>query len=66
MSETAELQIQENAWGQVALNTETPPTAAEVIAFLQRYPSDSRVYGYEGERGSEIILEKPTPPTATP
>lgn len=49
-----------NELGQAALSTpeENPPTAAEVIAFLQRFPLDSGVYAYDGEHGPELVVNE--------
>lgn len=41
------------------LNTNEPPTVAEVIAFLRGHPVDWIVRGYEGEGGAWIIVESP-------
>lgn len=42
------------------LNTNTPPTVAEVVAFLVRFPGEAKVWAYEGEGGSWILVGERT------
>ncbi len=32
------------------------PTVKDLISFLQHFPEESEVYGYDGEGGSQIVL----------
>ncbi len=41
------------------MNTNERRTVEELITFLQRFPSGSHVWGYEGEGGSWIMCEGP-------
>jgi hypothetical protein len=52
--------VQESEWS-ISLNTDVPPTIAQVMEFLREYPPDWRVRAYEGEGGAWIVVDKPAP-----